>query len=77
MSSTSMSLLRFTREMVVTLLGKHSLLVAATVGNSELVSEHITKGADLGARNLRGMSVLACAHGHFPERPRVGKVTGV
>jgi hypothetical protein len=41
--------------------GKHSLLAAAALGNEQAVSEHIAKGADLGARNLRGRTALMLA----------------
>jgi hypothetical protein len=41
--------------------GKHSLLAAAALGNVQAVSEHIAKGADLGARNLRGRTALMLA----------------
>ena len=41
--------------------GKHSLLAAAALGNVQAVSEHIAKGADLGARNLRGQTALLLA----------------
>ena len=44
-----------------TLQGKHSLLAAAALGNVQVVSEHIAKGADLGARNLRGQTALLLA----------------
>ena len=44
-----------------TLQGKHSLLAAAALGNVQVVSEHIAKGADLGARNLRGRTALMLA----------------
>ena len=45
--------------------GKHSLLVAAHAGSAELVAEHVTKGADLAARDGHGRTalLLACAHG--------------
>ena len=41
--------------------GKHSLLAAAALSNVQAVSEHIAKGADLGARNLRGRTALLLA----------------
>ena len=41
--------------------GKHSLLAAAALSNVQAVSEHIAKGADLGARNLRGQTALLLA----------------
>jgi hypothetical protein len=50
--------------------GKHSLLAAAALSNVQAVSEHIAKGADLGARNLRGRTALLLACLSAKKRPR-------
>ena len=49
------------KEIRETLKGNHSLLAAAAVGNVQVVSEYIGKGANLGARNLRGQTAMLVA----------------
>jgi hypothetical protein len=51
-------------ESVVQVLAKHWLLAAVHAGSAELVAKHVTKGADLEARDGRGWTALMAASEH-------------